>query len=239
MQRPNSSSSGDLRGSPSKIVAARHALGLLLESAKDQIESLSQDDFGTIVLCCSDQQLFEGVFDAYTECLRIITRNQPPSGIWFLLQVLTNLVGKTPNAKGVVHSFHVVFDELLIHRTTTPKEEEAVVQIVTKLMSRILELIRAETVVIIMTLLTAMQRFSTIASLRSKLLCMYHAKDYFCVELLGSGQFSDVYKGFHKLNGRPAAVKKMKYLTASEAVQRALTRERFVSLAKSPNMQDS
>jgi serine/threonine protein kinase len=79
--------------------------------------------------------------------------------------------------------------------------------------------------VIIMTLLTAMQRFSTIATLRSKLLCMYHAKDYFCVELLGSGQFSDVYKGFHKLNGRPAAVKKMKYLTASEAVQRALTRE--------------
>lgn len=76
-----------------------------------------------------------------------------------------------------------------------------------------------------MTLMTSMQRFSTIATLRSKLLCMYHAKDYFCVELLGSGQFSDVYKGFHKLNGRPAAVKKMKYLTASEAVQRALTRE--------------
>lgn len=87
----SSSSANDLRGSPSKVrfrnrrfnteenfrsnerelfiqvVAARHALGLLHESAKDQFESLSQEDLGTIILCCSDPQLFDAVFDAYTE----------------------------------------------------------------------------------------------------------------------------------------------------------------------------
>jgi hypothetical protein len=42
---------------------------------------------------------------------------------------------------------------------------------------------------------------------------MFHVKDYFCTEMLGSGQFSDVFKGFHKVSGKLVAV----YVTLSSA----------------------
>jgi len=51
-----------------------------------------------------------------------------------------------------------------------------------------------------------MQRFSSVPALQSKLQAMFHCKDYFCFELLGSGQFSDVYKGCHKVAGKLVAV---------------------------------